>query len=99
MHIRAEIYGNAQVYENALIYGNAEVYDKACVLGSSQVYDNVHVYEKAIVKESSRNSAFLRNGSPTNIAADKTFGPINTIDSFIGALLRMYDGFAHCCYI
>ena len=45
------VYGNAQVYENARVFGNAQVYGDARVFGDAQVYGDAQVFGDARVSE------------------------------------------------
>lgn len=56
----AMVYGNAQVYdnavveENAIIYGNAKVYNSAMIYGNAKVYGNARVFEQSRVNGSAK---------------------------------------------
>lgn len=45
----AQVFGDAQVYDNALVLGNAHIYGNAKVFGSALVHDNAQVYGNASV--------------------------------------------------
>lgn len=51
---RAEVYGHAEVLDNARVYGDAWVYGRANVLDHAQVYGIARVYDDAYVLEGAK---------------------------------------------
>ena len=89
---RAEVSGNAEVYDSALVSGNAKVYGEAMVYGNARVYGDAEVYGDALVYGNARvygdaevyGNARVKGQSKITTTSDYlVIGPIGSSDDFI----------------